>query len=458
MLTHKALENISNGARGGSSYAPQLSDQEQEVQQLLAESLTNKVLGRSSSTGSSSSNTQSTPQQASQPCSQQQLYQQLCAVLLLQYAAKVASLPDQQAWQLMQAYCPEELYAPEQQQQQQHESGLKLPGEAAAAAAGQQQQPSSCSVYEDSEAAQQDNDSDVYEPLEVPQPVQPVQPYASRGQAQPPSPCQLDPQPFSWPALHHKLLTLADHVHYSLLSYEPLWRQQDTAQHLLQLLRLLGVHSHTQELQALLHAYVGVLVDRLAAAPQDLPLLHQLWEALGLTLASGLKQPGSRTQNGGPKPYAQQGLYPEAVLGLSVAAAVWQQLPGMSPRRMLWQLMFADLLPLLELCAEQLAFSSSSTRIKSTASSNGSSVNGSAGDAAPPAATSQAVALAHVLLLSHVVELLVMGRPGHVDAAKQLTDLGVTRSMVQLHVQWGAEAPAEPLRSGCCDLRSALKY
>jgi hypothetical protein len=454
LLTHKALENISTGARGAGSYAPQLSEQEQQVQQMLSDSLTKKVLSRVSSNGAA----QTAAQQ--QPASQQQLYQQLAAVLLLQYAAKVAFLPDQEAWQLMQAYCLELQQRDHSQQHGQHEQQQAAPAEQlaeasdaaiAAAAAGmfapaaENGVSSSCSIYEDAEAAHQDADSDEYEPLEAAQPHQPGSNSSHQQQhssvpALSSSPHQQqDPQPFSWPALRHKLMSLSEHVHYSLLSYEPLWRQQDAAQHLLQLLRTLGVHSHAQELQPLLHAYVGLLVDRLAAAPQDLPLLHQLWEALGLTDASGLKQAGFRS-NGAGKAQEQQGLYPEAVLGVSVAAAVWQQLPGATPRKQLWQLMHQDLLPLLESCAEQLAYSSKG----SSCSKGPSSSNGLASTAG--GACTQGMAFAHVLLLSHVLELLVLGRPGHVDVGKQLTELGLTRSLVQLHVQWGCEAAAEPLR------------
>lgn len=205
-----------------------------------------------------------------------------------------------------------------------------------------------------------------------------------------------------------------------------------------------NAHTLSTCAHTLLHA--SFLTNRLAAAPQDLPLLHQLWEALGLTLASGLKQAaagfsgqgGSRVQRG------SGGLYPEAVLGLSVAAAVWQQLPGVSARKQLWQLMHGDLLPLLESCAEQLAYSSSSSSNSNTQKPAGAGDDAAAAGAG--AGGSKGIAFAHVLLLSHILELLVLGRPGHVDAAQQLTELGVTRSVVQLHLRWGTEAAAEPLR------------
>jgi hypothetical protein len=289
MLTHKALENICQGARGAASYAPQLTEQEQQVQQMLSDALSNKVSGRSS--GSSSSNARITQPQAQQQQqqSQQQVYQQLAGVLLLQYAAKVASLPDQEAWQLLQAYCPDldqeqdqELDSAHKQQQQKvpgfgdqadavtaalaAAAGLSLDDPAAAAANGAS---SSCVMYEDTEAAQQDADSEEYQPLEAAQPHQhlehhhhslhhmqhPLQQHSAQHQqhtqqhswgAHIPGYSMSEPQSFSWPALHVKLLALADHVHYSLLSYELLWAQHGAAQHLLTLLRLLGVHSHAQ--------------------------------------------------------------------------------------------------------------------------------------------------------------------------------------------------------------------
>jgi hypothetical protein len=121
------------------------------------------------------------------------------------------------------------------------------------------------------------------------------------------------------------------------------------------------------------------------------------------------------------------------VLGFSVVAAVWQQLPGAGPRKQLWQLMHADLLPLLEQCAEQLAYGSSGAQ--------------------PTPAAAAGAAFAHMLLLCHVVELLVLGRPAHVDVGQQLTQAGVTRSLVTLFGTWGSDAAAEPLRRAvllCC--------
>jgi hypothetical protein len=256
------------------------------VQQLLSESLSSKVSGRSSSNARSM---QPQSQQQQQPQSQQQVYQQLAGVLLLQYAAKVASLPDQEAWQLLQAYCPHLDHEHEHDHNDAHKhqqqvagfgdqadavtaalaaaAGLSSDDPAGAAAAAANGASSSCVVYEDTEAAQQDGDSEEYEPLEAAQPHQhtrsslhqlhhhhpqqhsfqhPQHPQQHSWGVPMPGHNLSEPQGFSWPALHTKLLALADHVHYSLLSYEPLWAQHGAAQHLLTLLRLLGVHSHAQ--------------------------------------------------------------------------------------------------------------------------------------------------------------------------------------------------------------------
>jgi hypothetical protein len=136
---------------------------------------------------------------------------------------------------------------------------------------------------------------------------------------------------------------------------------------------------------------------------------------------------------------------------------VWQQLPGATARKQLWQLLFDDVLPLLEVCAEQLAYSSS----KATSSSRTSkqpSAQASACDQTPAgeqaaaaavggvSAATQGAAFAHVLLLSHVTQLLVLGRPAHVDVGQVLTQAGLTRSLVALHTRWGCEVSAEPLR------------
>jgi hypothetical protein len=470
-LTAKALENITAGAKRSSSFEPELTQQEQQLQQLLQEALSSSI--KTKAAGSSSSGRQSAPP-SQQQCpasqqqqgeeqqggmSQQQLYQQLSAVLLLQYVAKAAALPEQEAWQLLVDYQPE---LPEQQQQQQMAlqdmqqqlAGMQLDdqqllaalaaaaggsdaasqgasqgaaaaaaaGAAAAGSAGSNCTESKCMIYELQDAAVQDGDDEVYEALEDMK----VPAVASSSTA-----AEQQQQQYSWPVLQQKLCSLAEHVHYSLLGYEPLWQEQQAAQHLLQLLRALGVHSHSDDLQPVLHAYVGLLVDRLAAVPADLPLLQQLWEALGLTGGQGVGFKASST--GSSK---QQALPSEAVLGFSVAASVWGQLPGANSRGKLWRLMYDNLLPQLEQCIEQLAYnaaSSSSSRTKQQQQQQ-------------QQAAVQGEGFAHALLLCHVVELLLLGRPGAVDVAGQLVQRGVMRSLVVLFGQHAGNAAAEPIR------------
>lgn len=428
-LTAKALENIAAGARGsGASHAPPLSAQEQAVQDALTQAHT--AAGKA---GAGSSSNQ-------HHVSRQALYQQLLAVLLLQYTAKVVSLPESDASQLLARYTAPGDEDDEGQGSPHWQQQGPLVDDAAAAEAGLNSAATTaaaCVVYEDVEAAQQDEDSDAYEPLDEVMSHQQQQCSATSGHTQQ----QQRSEPFSPQALVAKLLSLADHVHYSLLSHEPLWQQQGSssgggggaAQHLLQLLRLLGVHSRSRDLQPLLHACVGVLVDRLAAAPGDLPLLHQLWAALGLTGGAGSALSGGASTCG--QRQQQEGLPPEAVLGFTVAAAVWQQLPGVGARRQLWQAMCDDLLPLLEQCTEQLAFST--------------------GTAGMTTAAAAGASFAHMLLVCHIVELLVLGRPAHADVAAQLTQLGVTRNLVTLFVKWGCDAAAEPLRCVCAEASGA---
>uniref|UniRef100_A0A383WMX0 Uncharacterized protein n=1 Tax=Tetradesmus obliquus TaxID=3088 RepID=A0A383WMX0_TETOB len=473
ILTAKALENITAGAKRSSSFKPEASQQEQQLQQLLqdapASSIEAKAAGGSSRSSSAADSQQQQSQEQQGTQTQQQLYQQLCAVLLLQYVAKAASLPEQEAWELLAEYQPEQPEEQQQQQQtalqdmQQQLAGMQLddtqllealvaaasgsgaaashagPEAAAACAVGQGSAGSTCTsstcIYELQEAPEQDADDEEYEAIEAAQ--APAAATISLAAAQQ----QQQQQQYSWPALQQKLCSLAEHVHYSLLGYEPLWQQQQAAQHLLQLLRALGVHAHAEDLQQVLHAYVGLLVDRLAAVPADLPLLQQLWEALGLPGGQGVGFKASSSSSSSSS--RQQALPSEAVLGFSVAASVWGQLPGTNARGKLWRLMYDNLLPLLEQCSEQLAYNTASSSTKQQQH-----------------AAVQGEGFAHALLLCHVVELLLLGRPGAVDVAGQLVQQGVMRSLVVLFGQHAGNAAAEPVRravllASCSSLQAA---
>eukprot|EP00198_Chlamydomonas_reinhardtii_P013530 XP_001702867.1 predicted protein [Chlamydomonas reinhardtii] len=84
--------------------------------------------------------------------------------------------------------------------------------------------------------------------------------------------CLVLPEQDTWVLLHA--------VSYVLLEDEELWGDGRLMGGVFQLLRALGAHRHAQELQPLLHAYVGLLADRLAAAPAEIACLDSLWDAL----------------------------------------------------------------------------------------------------------------------------------------------------------------------------------
>jgi hypothetical protein len=549
LITQKALENIVAGAKRSTSFAATLSEDEQHLRQLYDKSIALALLAASSHSSSSSSSSsavttvnmqrshdigtwpaprhtaeqqqqqqqqQQGPPAAADCVTEQELYQQLCAAVLLQYMLKVVTLPEHNAWQLLEMYHPEQCDddnddddddddddreqrdQEEFQQQQQQQLDVLMPSAAAAAAVcdpltslsseaattpdvprckaagppggdlsgGSANSHTHCSVYTQQEASVADEDGDLYDELDsVSHPQQ--QPHKSALRCKPATAGshqhqQLCAPLYNWPQLQQKLLSLASKVHYSLLSYAPLWSQQGAAQQLLQLVRAVGVHTHHQELRPVLHAYVGVLLDRLAAAPAQLPLLSQLWDALGITgdgnaqMRCGASQPGTNQRQVPQQQQQQQALLSslqpwqqlptEAVLALSASAQLWQQLPSSTAQGVLWGLLHQNLMPLLEQCTEQLAYTSSSSSRKGPGNSrtrqeyhqhavqDEGSVD--AGDC-----------LAHVLLAAHVVELLVVGRPSGVDVAGDLTAAGVTRNMVQLFVMHAGNSAAEPLRS-----------
>lgn len=483
------MENIVGSSKRSTSFAPELLEHRQQPQQHLADAISapiNSPTGNSSrcqgykaaAAADTNGSTASTTQQQSGQCLQD-LYQQLCAVVLLQYVAKVVSLSEQDAWQLLYEYQPEQEHdKPQQQQQQlQHTESQawqrQLQGQQEQlflqqlAAGSLQDAPAgvgvnhsntagdiiapSVAIYEASEAAVQDEDGDEYEPYE---PLDTAQ-HATHNARNGSSHQQQQQQAYSWLELRHRMLSLAHQVQYNLLCCESLWQQQAAAEHVLQVLRALGAHSHAAELQPMVHAYAGLLVDRVAAAPTHMHLLQQMWEALGLTAQGGgagnvAAVIGQQGQLLNRHYTTGQGLPAEAVLGLTAAATVWQQVSGSSSSRSrLWRLMYDNLFPLLEQCTEQLAYHSSSgsnqNRIRKCA---GDSQDANRLGAAQQQQEQQAAGerLGHVLLVSHVMELLVIGRPVSVDAAGQLTQLGATRNLVQLFVQHSSDVAAEPLR------------
>lgn len=499
-LTSKALENITNGAKRGSCYKPELPEHEQQLQQLLSDAISASVRPQTPQNSTSQQQHQaslvnSSPGSVADPQQEHTLqdrYQQLCAVVLLQYVGKVVSLSEQDGWQLLQDYQPEDdaashllAHQPSRQQaeagQLPHCSG-QLTDQELLDALLQQGQPLTTTIepvpaqsgpslittqhpatdsaapaevtstFRQPDAAAQDLDGDEpYEPLE---PIQPGNDsFCSTSQRQ----ASAQQQPYSWPSLQHKLLSISGHVQYKVLSCEYLWQQQAAAQHVLQLLRAVGVHNHAVELQPLVHAYAGLLIDRIAVHPGDLPLLQQLWESLGLTgqglLSNGVEHRRSRPGLSPSRHSQVRGLPAEAVLGLTAAASVWHQVTGSNSRSKLWRLMYENLPQLLEQCTEQLAYSSGGSKRSSHYTVEQPNVgvadtNGIVTHLQQQNQGSQGDQLVHVGVVSHIIELLVLGRPTSIDVAGQLTQMGVTRNLVQLFNKHGTDASAEALRWG----------
>lgn len=172
---------------------------------------------------------------------------------------------------------------------------------AAAAAAAAASQPAAAAsepvsrLYEESLAAEEDGDDFVFEDLDpsprppAPSTVQPISiPCTAASLTLPP------PPPYDWPALRSRLLGLSSHVSYGLLDEPSLWSDGQLMQQVFELLRALGAHRHSGELQPLLHAYVGLVADRIADQPQELGCLDSLWDAVGVPcLATAPQQVGS---------------------------------------------------------------------------------------------------------------------------------------------------------------------
>jgi hypothetical protein len=266
--------------------------------------------------------------------------------------------------------------------------------------------------------------------------------------------------------VNRRLLALLQQLcQYTFLAGDHLWQHQQqgsTGQQLLELLRLLG-SSHTQQQQELAGAVpllVGLVVDRIVAAPRDMPhLLPGCWEALGVapSTSSGSGWVGASHASGSTRQQqaAASGacLAPEHVLALNSVLALWQQLQGPSPRAQLWALLQQHLFTSLAACCDQLAHCKASQRPRATAggaaAANGqvSSGDSTAAAAAAAAAGPEAGAfLSEVLLVAGGVEVWVLGRPQGWDLAPSAQSSGLLRSLCQLSNRWGGHPAAEPLR------------
>lgn len=373
---------------------------------------------------------------ASAVVSQQQVYQQLCAVILLQFMNKVLSLPDQESWSLMSAYQPS--------------CDTQLDGQACGAIASTKAADASCSMAQcdnttdlpaaatsalassskpaitDSDQQQQqqqqqvcwaavpDEDEDIYEDMHTS-----CNPDAFRRQQQQHASSSSNHGSLkahaiqstglnSWQQLRHRILQLGSHMEYAVVADDALWSHHNIAQQLLQLIRSLGVHENAHQLQPLLHIYVSVLIDYIAAVPSQVLLLDQLWDALGIQALSSV-----------PAQHSRGRLPSDCLLALSVAVALWQQLKGTTARSRLWHNVHNRLMCVIEHGCEQLAYVNS---------------NMSGED------------MGCILLLAQLIEMYVMERPRSSDAGVVLIQTGVLRSLVQLFVRHATAPAAEPLR------------
>jgi hypothetical protein len=459
----------------------------------------------------------------------QDLYQQLNGVVVFLYVAKLLALPAEHAWPFLAGYNPlnssssyvdtagdsRETAAPPQEHQEQQQIEQALASAMAAASLSSLTMDGSSSSSTQSngvqveaaaqevccEAAVMDEDGDVYEDLGTAASsssssslarawqqqqaamhamYQETAPTSSASASQ-----QEQQQVEAFPGqaeVNRRLLALLQQLcQYTYLAGDHLWQHQQqgsTGQQLLELLRLLG-SSHAQQQQELAGAVpllVGLVVDRIVAAPRDMPhLLPGCWEALGVAPSTsstssnssgvwaGASPSNSSTQQQQQQQQQQAAagggcLAPEHVLALNSVLALWQQLQGPSPRAQLWQLLQQHLFSALACCCDQLAYHKPTQR--GSATSRGATAVGAAaaassqassGDTSAAAAGPEAGALlSEVLLVAGGVEVWVLGRPQGCDLAPAAQSSGLLRSMCQLSSRWSSRwsshPAAEPLR------------
>ncbi|KAG2440893.1 hypothetical protein HXX76_003747 [Chlamydomonas incerta] len=327
-------------------------------------------------------------------------------------------------------------------------------------------------IYEEVEAAAEDGDDFVFEDLEeLPGPSSRMTATAStsapaRGggggtaggfSALPPPPLGLSAPapPYSWPALRSRLLRLSSQVSYVLLEDEGLWGDGRLMEGVFQLLRALGAHRHAQELQPLLHAYVGLVADRLAAAPAEIARLDSLWDAVGLpalaALPAGARRAGGAGGGaGGARRGVGQGvLLAEASTCLSLVASLAGQLSAASARSRLWQQVHTHVLPLLERCLGELA------RAVAPAPAQVAAAAKQAAGGAPAQKGVGPEEVAAIVLVCQVLDFYVVQRPGNADLAAALKATGVLASLCRL-LAAAADLPGgEPLRGAALGIAAS---
>ncbi|EFJ43827.1 hypothetical protein VOLCADRAFT_106660 [Volvox carteri f. nagariensis] len=331
--------------------------------------------------------------------------------------------------------------------------------------ADQQYQQQPREVYEETQAAAEDGDDFVFEDLEAPSSSSSGGATAVAATAHadasarggdraipgPPGPSLLPP--YSWTALRARLLRLAGHVSYALLDDPELWRDGALLQGVFQLLRALGAHRHSLELQPLLHAYVGLVADRIAAEPSELASLDNLWDAVGLQCVASLPQVDRQRPVGAAR--GGQGLLmAEATTCLSLVVTLASQLTAASAKLRLWQQVHKHMLPLLERCLGELAravrpgpgkVATAKAQVQTEAAVVIQQQQQTARSTGPEE-------VAAIVLVCQVLDFYVQQRPGNADLAAALKGTGVLASLAVLFAAAGALPGMEPLRSAalCC--------
>lgn len=245
----------------------------------------------------------------------QAAYSQLCSAILMSFMRKVLSLPEPDAWDLLEHYLPasaDPKGIPRVSEPMDVDQ-YRLPGGDSCTQEHQDQQRDKggeSSPYGTLEEAEdQDGDDCVYEDmalgaaLPVSSGAVPLGPLSLPSSASP-QPCLStieEPRYGSgigWQDLRSRILSLGSQVTYSAVSHASIWSPSGEPSGsssgeggmggggldaILGVLRVLGIHSHARDLMPLLHIYVNLLADRLCDMPQGLSsCLGQLWYVLGV--------------------------------------------------------------------------------------------------------------------------------------------------------------------------------
>ena len=213
--------------------------------------------------------------------------------------AKVLSLPEADAWVLMENYHPSS----------EHEGADVLPplpdidqyrlqGDPADSSGGQQaEEGPSCEAA--LEAVELDCDDCCYEDMDAEPASHSTQtpPAASAAGLAPLSDLVSGTCFYSWDKLRTRVLHLGLQLSYAAVAHPGVWLAGDggggASDAVLELLRVLGIHDRSSELQPLLHTYANLLADRLCDDPSGMAAcLEQLWEALGVAQLAASARPG----------------------------------------------------------------------------------------------------------------------------------------------------------------------